>query len=205
MSEFSAIHQSTLETYQANAHAWDQQRHKGLFEQAWLDRFTACLSERARVLDVGCGTGEPIARYLIEQGLSVSGLDAAPAMVDLCRNRFPGHDWQVMDMRQLSLDHRLDGIVAWDSFFHLNQTEQRAVLALFGQHLNPGGALLTTIGDGDGEVLGKVNGQDVYHASLHPDEYTEILTDVGFANIEIKLWDPDCAEHCVLLASGLQF
>jgi len=38
-----------------------------------------------------------------------------------------------------------------------------------------------------GEVIGKVEGEEVYHSSLDPDEYKVILGSVGFANIEIKL------------------
>lgn len=204
MPTFRDIHDSTIATYQANAGAWDRQRYKGLFEQAWLDRFIACLPECGRVLDVGCGSGEPIAEYLISQGFELTGIDAAQAMIDICAKRFPDADWQTMDMRSLHLPDRFDGIVAWDSFFHLNQDEQRSVLQKFWQHLNSGGALLLTIGAQDGEELGTVNGHKVYHASLQPDEYFDILKTAGFADVDIKLWDQDCAEHCVLLASGFE-
>jgi cyclopropane fatty-acyl-phospholipid synthase-like methyltransferase len=41
-----------------------------LMEAAWLDRFLGLLPRQSTVLDIGCGSGEPIARYLVEQDCS---------------------------------------------------------------------------------------------------------------------------------------
>ena len=93
-----------------------------------------------------------------------------------------------------------DGIISWDGFFHLNQEEQRQTLCLFADHLNADGCLLLTIGHEPGEVTGIVEGEKVYHSSLAPDEYREILYRIGFNTIEIKLEDKECGFHSVLLA-----
>ena len=63
---------------------------------------------------------------------------------------------------------------------------------------------MLTIGHEAGEVIGTVEGDRVYHASLDPVEYRQILDSAGFKNIEIKLQDEDCDSHPVLLASQLQ-
>ena len=42
----------------------------GCNESAWLDRFSALLRQGSSVLDIGCGSGEPVVRYLIEQGFA---------------------------------------------------------------------------------------------------------------------------------------
>ena len=105
-------------------------------------------------------------------------------------------------MRALSLPQAFDGIVAWDSFYHLNPDEQRRTLGRFCRHLNPGGALLLTVGDEAGEVLGVVDGEPVYHASLAPDEYRAILGAAGFSDITIVVRDETCGDHSILLASG---
>jgi SAM-dependent methyltransferase len=47
-------------------------------EADWLDRFRDLLSPRPAVLDLGCGSGEPMARHLIEQGCDLTGMDTAP-------------------------------------------------------------------------------------------------------------------------------
>ncbi|MEM1270256.1 MAG: hypothetical protein AAGI08_09420 [Bacteroidota bacterium] len=69
MPDFREIHRRTQDTYEAHAAAWDQQRPRVFFERDWLNRFTPCLPAGGTVLDTGCGAGEPIARYLIEEGL----------------------------------------------------------------------------------------------------------------------------------------
>ena len=204
MPTFSDIHRTTPETYEIHARAYDQQRTKVFFEKYWLDRFITSLPAGGSVLDIGCGAGVPIAQYLLDQGFKLTGVDSSPTMIDISRTRFPEGEWVVKDMRELSLSQIFDGIVGWDSFFHLNQDEQRSTLDLFCQHLNPDGALLLTIGDEAGEVLGVVNGQRVYHSSLDPNEYEQILLAAGFAEVTIALRDEKCGEHSVLLASGYQ-
>ena len=72
------------------------------------------------MLDLGCGTGEPIAQWFKAEGFAVTGMDFATAMLDIARARWPKDDWRVGDMRKLNLgDERFDGLIAWDSFFHL--------------------------------------------------------------------------------------
>ncbi len=70
------------------------------------------------MLDLGCGCGVPIARYLIERRCRVTGVDAASAMITMCEERFPENEWLVADMRTLALKRTFNGIIAWDSFFH---------------------------------------------------------------------------------------
>ncbi len=54
--------------YERHARAFDRDRGKSLFEKPWLDRFLDLVPEGGSVLDIGCGSGEPIARHLIEPG-----------------------------------------------------------------------------------------------------------------------------------------
>ena len=65
-------------------HAYDyvaDRRDVGWNESAWLDRFSALLPRGASILDIGCGSGEPIARYLIGHGFAVDGVDTSPTMI----------------------------------------------------------------------------------------------------------------------------
>ena len=54
--------------YERHARAFDGIRSKHLFEQPWLDRFAANLPRGASVLDIGCGSGEPMAADLLAAG-----------------------------------------------------------------------------------------------------------------------------------------
>jgi ubiquinone/menaquinone biosynthesis C-methylase UbiE len=188
------------ETYQAVAAGWDRARSRALFERGWLDRFLRHVEPGAPVLDLGCGAGEPIARYLIERGHPVVGVDFAANMLALARARFPEQRWIEADMRALDLPERFGGVVAWDSFFHLTREEQRAMIPRFARHLAPGGALLFTCGPDDGEATGAVEGLPVPHASLSPAGYAAALEAAGLRPRAFTADDPDCAGHSAWIA-----
>ena len=166
--------------YERHARGFDRDRVKSLFERAWLDRFLTSLPADSAILDLGCGSGEPIARYFIAAGYAVTGVDSSPAMIALCRRRFPGQDWIVGDMRTLALGRRFDGILAWDSYFHLRPDDQRRMFAVFGAHAGPTAALMFTSGPRGGESTGSYRGEPLYHASLDPAEYRGLLAAQGF-------------------------
>jgi SAM-dependent methyltransferase len=189
--------------YERHTLAFDQDRGRGLSERAWLDRFLALLPPRApaSVLDIGCGSGEPIARFLIEHGHAVTGIDSSPTLIALCRARFPVHGWIVGDMRRLALGRRFDGVLAWDSFFHLTRRDQREVMfPIFGAHAAPGAPLMFTSGPAEGEAIGCYRGETLFHASLDPAEYRALLDEHGFEVIRHVAEDPDCGGRTVWLA-----
>lgn len=190
----------TIGIYRRHAAAFDERRSRGLSERGWLDRFLALMPPGASVLDLGCGMGEPIAAYLIDAGCRLTGVDTSPAMLTLCRNRFPSHRWIEADIRALALAERFDGILAWDSFFFLEPAEQRAMFPIFVEHARSGAALLFTSGPAAGEVFGGFEGEVLYHASLDPADYQSLLIENGFRVVRQLAEDPSCDYHTVWLA-----
>lgn len=188
--------------YQRHADRFDRERGKSLIERPYLDAVTSGLKAGAAILDLGCGTGEPIAAHFIEHGYAVTGVDAAPAMITLCRQRFPRADWIEADMRTLALGRRFGAIIAWDSFFHLDQDEQRAMFPIFERHIGPAGLLLFTSGPRAGVVIGSLYGEDLFHASLDPDEYGSLLDTSGFRVLRFQPEDPKCGGHTVWLTQA---
>ena len=189
-----------FEIYQRHAGAWSRDRGERLAEKAWLDRFLALLPRDAAVLDLGCGSGIPIARYLIERGCRVTGLDAASAMIVMCADRFPEQEWHVADMRTLALSRTFDGIIAWDSFFHLSQDDQRRMFGIFKRHAASAAALMFTSGPSAGEQMGTYQGEPLYHASLDSAEYRQLLGENGFDVVAHVVEDPECGLHTIWLA-----
>ena len=61
---------------------------------------------------------------MIRKWFEVEGLDFSRTMLEIIRGRFPDQRWNLMDMRTLSQSTRLDGIIAWLIFFHLNLDDQ---------------------------------------------------------------------------------
>ncbi len=199
-----ALAAMTCDVYERNAARFAVERSKSLHERVWLDRFLGLLPAGGTILDLGCGSGDPIAVYLARRGYAVTGADFSGTMLALARARCPTGDWRRVDMRTLDLPERFDGIVAWDSFFHLTPGEQRDALPRIARHLAPGGAMLLTVGPAAGEVVGRVGADRVYHSSLSREEYEQILDASGVNVVSFVPEDPDCDGHTVLLARRLQ-
>ena len=200
MGHFELVEQQTQSIYERNAEAFDVQRPKRLHERAWLDRFLMHVPPNGRILDVGCGAGDPIAAFFLESGYRVTGVDFSQPMLDLARRRLPEGDWREFDMRSLDLDDRFHGLIAWNSFFHLNPDDQRSTLRIFAKHLLPEGVMMLTVGPEAGEVIGHVNGEEVYHSSLATEEYTAILDTQNIDVIEFVAEDERCDMQTVLVA-----
>jgi SAM-dependent methyltransferase len=202
MEEFkpNPVADQIISHYERHAAAWDGDRGRSLFEKSWLDRFLNLTGPAATILDIGCGGGEPIARYMIDQGHTVTGVDSSEPLIALCRQRFPRLDWIVADMRALSLGRQFQGLLAWDSFFHLAPDDQRRMFPIFAAHAAPGAALMFTSGPSHGEAIGSYRGDPLYHASLDPAEYTSLLNANGFSVADRAVEDASCGGHTIWLA-----
>lgn len=188
-----------LTTYEQHAAGFARSRAKSLFERRWLDRALAHAPGR-RVLDLGCGPGNPIARYLSDRRAEVTGVDGAAAMVALFQDTLPQAEVIHADMRDLDLGRRFDVVLAWNSFFHLSPNDQRAMFAVFANHAAPGAVLMFTSGPEAGEEIGQVEGTPVYHSSLDPTDYRALLRAKGFELLDFVPNDARCNNHSVWMA-----
>jgi cyclopropane fatty-acyl-phospholipid synthase-like methyltransferase len=178
--------ETVIDLYRRRAAQWDAARRSSAWnDRVWIETFARKLACGSRVLDLGCGGGEPVARLLVEHGMHITGVDASPEMIALARGRMPGQEWIVADMRLLALDRRFDGILAWDSYFHLAHEAQRAMFAVFDAHGEDDAVLMFNTGPEHGEGTSTFTFKDepLYHASLAPPEYRALLDRIGFVVI----------------------
>ena len=97
------------------------------------------------VLDLGCGTGIPVTKILIEAGLNAYAIDASPRMVEDFRQHFPNVPIACEPVeRSQFFDRRFDGIISVGLMFLLSEAVQRALIPKMAAALNPGGRLLFT-------------------------------------------------------------
>lgn len=106
-------------------------------------RWARQLPPGAEIVDVGCGTGWPIARVLADAGLAVSGIDPSPTLLAAFCETLPGAPAACEPVQTSSFfDRRFDGAVAIGVLFLLSETDQRSAMARIAAALRPGGRLL---------------------------------------------------------------
>jgi SAM-dependent methyltransferase len=123
-----------------NQHA--EQRDKARIETWKSDERGHFLSllkieSKLTLLEIGTGHGRD-SLYFQAQGLSVTGIDISPVMVDLCRQK--GLVAFVMDVVDLEFEPgSFDAVYALNSFLHLSKSEFPAALENVHRILGPGG------------------------------------------------------------------
>jgi SAM-dependent methyltransferase len=164
------------------------------------------LPPRAHVLDIGCGTGLPTLRQLVDGGCQVTGLDLSPTMCDLARRNVPeariiqaalldapdaiasansvvaGADSAVAGADSAVQDpERFDAVVAFFSLLHLPRARMSKALAMVRRMLKPGGwfALAMVEADVDDQVISFL-GQQIRVTGYLRDDLRALLKSCGF-------------------------
>src|SRR5512133_83658 len=74
----------------------------------------------AAVIDLGCGSGLPITKVLVSEGLNVYGVDASPSFVHAFRRNLPEIPVVCEAVEDSSFfDRTFDGVLAWGLIFLL--------------------------------------------------------------------------------------
>lgn len=124
---------------------WSRPSSK-LENEAEIDEFISHVKLGSHILDAGCGSGI-VARYLIDIGYQVTGIDISQKMLDLAKHRVPEATFVVGDMTALDFeDGSFDGIVSTFAVFHVPRAEHYRLFLDFHRILRKGGALLFSVG-----------------------------------------------------------
>jgi cyclopropane fatty-acyl-phospholipid synthase-like methyltransferase len=183
-----------LAPYGRIASAWAQARRLLPREKLYLERFVAMAAARAHVLDLGCGAGT-IARYLIDRGCRVTAVDAAPEMLAIARAACPEATFIEADMLDLKLARTFDGIVAWDSVFHVPREAHERLFRAMHSWLRPGAPMVLSVGGSADEFVSPRFGVDFFYSGHAPAATVASLQRAGFEAIEWEVDDPSSRGH----------
>jgi 2-polyprenyl-3-methyl-5-hydroxy-6-metoxy-1,4-benzoquinol methylase len=141
------------------------------------------LTPDAAVLDLGCGTGIPITKILIDAGMNVYGIDASPTLVEAFRLNFPNTPVACEAVEEsLFFNQKFDAIIAWGLLFLLPTEVQGIVIQKAANALQVGGKLLFTAPGKKGEWSDILTGQN--SISLGAEKYRALLRASGLSLIE---------------------
>lgn len=181
-------------------HAWSHANPVRLgFVQRVLDRLPA----GSRVVDLGCGTGDPTVRLLAERH-RVVGIDLSLAQVRRARLAVPSASFVAADITSFALrPGSVDAIVSLYALVHIPADRHRPLLEALATWLRPGGLALVnaplTIEDGAQEqwlgvpmYFGGIGEQAtlraVRDAGLHVESAERVSEDEGDGKAAEFLW-----------------
>jgi cyclopropane fatty-acyl-phospholipid synthase-like methyltransferase len=128
------------EGYDRIADEYFEQFGRSSVRDAKLAELMAKLPERATVLDLGCGAGEPVARYLVAHGFRVTGVDASLGQIERVRRNVPDANFIHADMTSAQFPaETFEAVSAFYSITHVPRNEHPALIQRIAVWLRPGG------------------------------------------------------------------
>lgn len=178
--------------YDKIAHWWQQQHHESQYGVPQVKRALQFCEKGGNALDVGCGAGGRIIRLMQQHELAVTGIDVSVEMIKLAIENHPEERFLVDDICSFVSDEKFNFIVAWDSIFHLPLEQQEPVVTRLCRLLKPGGVLVYTFGDAEGEHQDTWHGETFHYSSIGISGNLALLALHGVVckHLELDQWPP---------------
>ncbi len=159
------------DAYNRIAASWDAARTSFYGrERDYLEAFLTGLPPGSRVLELGCGTGRPMAEHILSRGHKVTGVDQAAKLLDLASARLPEGTWIESRIEDFQSAEQFAGIICWDALFHVERTRHDELLARMARVLADGGRLMLTVGGSDHPAFtDTMFGETFFYDSYPPD------------------------------------
>ncbi len=155
-----------------------------------LSKLRSVLEKNSKIIDLGCGTGIPAGKYLVDNGYDVTGVDISTEMVKLSKKNVPKMHCVCGDFSKLSFkDHSFDAGIALFSLLHVAKKDMITVLKEFHRVIKKGGYLLfCVVNSGNFEGYSKFLGKKMFFACFEEKELDKYLADAKFS-IVLKYFD----------------
>lgn len=179
--------------YDVMAEAYLERHGRSVVRDRWLDVMIARLPEAARVLDLGCGAGVPVAYRLAEQGFGVVGIDASARQIELARRNVPGGEFIHGDMTAACFPPRsFDAVAAFYSITHVPREEHAALLRRIARWLKPDGLFIASLGAGECvDWMGEWLGAEMFFSHYDAATYQRLVREAGFMIDHAEVIDQD--------------
>lgn len=172
-------------SYNEIVNEWHEARKNGSISSL-LKSFTSKLKLGDHVLDIGCGTGYPITKFLSDQELIITGIDFAENMIKKAKTlNIKNANFITIDFFDFEPKIQFDGIVAFDSLFHFEKNKQKDIYLKVSNILKTKGYFLFTHGKHNHELTNEMFGEKFYYSSLTIDEVKKLLKIANFEIVQL--------------------
>ncbi len=181
-ADVASLPNHNARSYDRIAARWDDARRAFYGrERDYVDLVLTGLPPASRILDLGCGSGRPLAEHVLARGHRVVGYDQSAALLAIARRRFPQATWRQGGLETLELEGVYDGAICWDALFHVERTHHHAIIATVARHLARDGRLMLTVGgSAHPAFVDTMFGEEFFYDSLPPEQVVELLEALGF-------------------------
>jgi SAM-dependent methyltransferase len=154
----------------------------------WLERLLIQLPRGSTVLDLGCGSGDPVALRIAQEHY-VIGVDISEAQIDLARRNVPAGQFLQGDLAAVDFPPAsLEAVVSFYTLEHLPRAEHAAILQRIAGWLRPGGLLLLSLEAGDyDDELGTWLGVPMFLSCFDPDTTRSLVEAAGLTIVETAI------------------
>ena len=149
-----------------------------------LDRLQSRLAAGSDVLELGCGTGWPVAERLADSHHYL-GLDVSTRMIELAEQKVPTGRFRVADMIEVDFpDRSFDAVIAFYSIIHVRRAAQPALFRRVRSWLKPGGWFVACLSAGDlpeGWEQDWLGGGPMFWSGYDADTNQDLLAEAGLS------------------------
>ncbi|MGA2666897.1 MAG: class I SAM-dependent methyltransferase [Patescibacteria group bacterium] len=145
--------------------------------------FMNLLPKKARILDLGCGSGRD-SKFFSEKGYKVTGVDFSENMLAIAKKVAPKAKFIKQDLRKIKfLENSFDGVRCSFVLLHLKRNEIPSLLHKIHQILKKNGVLFISTKQGEGEIVEKESldqSFEMFETFFQKDELEQLVIDAGF-------------------------
>jgi SAM-dependent methyltransferase len=159
----------------------------------WLQELIARVPIPARILDLGCGAGVPVALRLVQHGFDVLGVDASTRQIELARANVPAAEFIQADMTTLDFaPASFDAVAAFYSITHVPREEHAPLFNRIAAWLKPEGQFVASLGAGEcAEWLGAWLGVEMFFSHYDVRAYEGLVREAGLEIERAEIVDQD--------------
>lgn len=168
----------------------------------FLSELAGRLKKRATVLDLGCGSGRPVDRFLVDRGFKIIGLDISERQIALAKRNVPEATFTVSDMTKLrDKEFHVDAVVSFYAIFHTPRGLHADMFRCIRSFLDAGGWILVSMGAREAEgTESDFHDSEMYWSHYGPEKNRVLIEQSGFV-IELDEIDESGGErHQIVLA-----
>lgn len=157
------------------------------------ERYTRKLLEELQpspcILELGCGPGVPILKFLLDQGAQVVANDISTKQIEMAKARCPNAKLIAGDMTTLTFESEsFHGAISFYTLFHLPRSKLKDMLTKIHGWLKPGGVFVFNLATVDEEEIhGEMLGYGMFWSSYDVDGNQALLREIGFELLQVEV------------------